>query len=369
MPKDYLKEFELSANRFTLKAIGFTAILFGLVWILNMLGIFIVDDSIMNTGFFGCIIINVITFAVCRAMGLGNSRTKYVAIFFATLSVEFVGVMLTYHALLITALPILLSVQYRNKKVILFSYVMTALGHVVNVYGGYYFGLCNANMLLFTANSTEYYLQQIVAGTLAPNDPGMPVNLSLFVFFVVPQWFILLAFLPVLFHISTQIESRVQREMFFSQKNDVDFMTGMLSKICFERLSKEYYHTLESIAILLWDINDLKQINDTLGQSVGDTVVAMTAGSIKPLQNSSQKAFRIGGDRFILIIENANHGDINKVLLKWNSNVDQLNSNSTTKISAAVGYSQGRGDDLEFLIKDASHMMHNHKSTTKMHAI
>lgn len=369
MPKEYLKDFELSANEFTLKAIGITAVVFGIIWILNILGVFIVEDTIMNVGFFGSILINVITLAICKFLGLGNPKTKYAAIFCAIISCEFIGVMLTYHALLATVFPIILSVQYRNNKLIRFAYLATTIGHVFYVYGGYHFGLCNANMLLFTANNTEYYLQQLVAGTLIANDPGMSVNLALFVFFVVPQWIILAAFLPVLFHISKQIEFRVQRELAFSPKSDIDFMTGVYNRICFERLSKEYYPALKSIAVVVWDINDLKQINDSRGQDVGDTLVAMTADSIKPLQNSTQKVFRSGGDRFVLVIENANNGDINRALLKWNAKVDQLNSGSTIKVSAAVGYSQGKGDDLEFLIKDASHMMYNHKSTSKMRAI
>lgn len=369
MTKEYLKDFELSANKFTLRAIGFTTVVFGIVWILNLLGIFIVDDSIMNTGFFGSVLINVVTFAICWALGHGNSKTKYVAIFCAIVSCEFIGIMLTYHALLATVFPIILSVQYRNNKLIRFAYLATTIGHVFYVYGGYHFGLCNANMLLFTANNTDYYLRQLVAGSLAANDPGISVNLALFVFFVVPQWIILAAFLPVLFHISKQIEFRVQREMAFSPKSDIDFMTGVYNRFCFERLSKEFYPTIKSIAIIVWDINDLKQINDTRGQAEGDILVAMTADSIKPLQNSTQKVFRSGGDRFVLIIENANNGDINRALLKWNAKVDQLNNGSTIKISAAVGYSQGRGDELDFLIKDASHMMYSHKSTSKMRAI
>lgn len=369
MSKEYLKEFELNANHFSLKVIGFTAAIFGLIWILNLLGVFIVDQTIMNIGFFGCIAINIISFFTAKILGLGNKKTKYVTLFLLTVSFQFVAVMLTYHALLITVLPILLSVQYRQKRVIRFAYIITAIGHIINVYGGYYFGLCNANMLLFTANSTDYYIQQIVAGTLAPNDPGMPVNLALFVFFVVPQWLIMLTFIPIMFHICKQIEFQVQREIAFSSKSDIDFMTGVYNRQCFERLSKEYYPSIKNISVIVWDINDLKMINDTRGQSVGDTMVAMTADSIKPLQNHNQKVFRSGGDRFILIIEKSTSSDINKALLDWNRKMDLLNRDSTVKISAAVGYAQGKGDDLEYLIKDASRMMKNHKSTTKMQAI
>lgn len=365
----YQKDSDYEANKFTLKAIRFSCILFGIIWILNILGIFIVDDTIMNVGFFGSILICAITFAVVKSIGLSNPKTKYVVLLFSAINYDFIGVMLTYHALLITALPLLLSVQYRNNKIIRYAYLITAIGHIVNVYGGYYLGLCNANMLLFTAHPTEFYAEQITEGILAPNDPGMPIPLALLVFFVVPQWFILMAFLPVLFHISKQVEIRTQNEIMGKRQSETDFMTGLGNSAHYQQMLKDYYPVIKNLAIIIWDINNMRLINEQQGHEVGDTLIAMAADSIKPLEAPNQKLYRVAGDEFVLIIENPSDGAINKALLKWNSKLDELNRSSITKLSAMVGYSQGSGRDIDFLVKDAYRMMANLKDTARMKAI
>lgn len=365
----YQKDSDLEANKFTLRAIGFSCVLFGIIWILNALGIFIVDSTIMNVGFFGSIVICAATFIICRQMGFDNPKTKYLALLFSAINYDFICVLLTYHALLITVFPILLSVQYRNKKLIRYTYIITAIGHIVNVFGGYYFGLCNANMVLFTSGPTSFYLDQIAQGSLVPGNPGMPIPLAIFAFFVVPQWFILLAFLPILYHISKQIEIRAKNELMSKRQSETDFMTSLGNRTHYNAMIQEYYQDIHNLAIIIWDINDLRLVNETKGHETGDILIAMAADAIRPLQNEKQKAYRVGGDEFVLIIENPSEGDINIALLKWNNRVNELNKTALIKLSAMVGYSQGEGKDINFLVKDAYRMMSNQKDTAKMKAI
>lgn len=367
--QNYQKDSDYEGNKFTLKAIRYSCAIFGIIWILNLLGIFIVDDTIMNIGFFGSILLCALTFAVCKLTGLSNPKTKYLVLLFATLNYNFICMMLTYHAMLVTVLPLVFAVQYRNHKIIRYTYIITAACYIASVYGGYYFGLCNANMLLFTAHPTDFYLEQVVDGILAPNDPGMPAALAIFIFFVVPQWFILMAFLPILFHISKQIEIRAQNEVYGKRQAETDFMTGLGNSTLYQSMLRDYYPTIKNLAIIIWDINDLRIINEQQGYETGDILIAMAADSIKPLEAPNQKIYRIAGDEFVLVIENPSDGAINKALLKWNNKLEELNRSSITKLSAMVGYSQGNGRDIDFLVKDAYRMMTNLKDTARMKAI
>lgn len=365
----YQKDSDYEANKFTLRTIAFSCAIFGIIWVLNALGIFIVDSTIMNVGFFVSVILCATTLFICQKLGLSNPKTKYIALLFSIINYDFICVMLTYHALLVTVFPILLSVQYRNNKLIRNTYIVTAIGHIINVYCGYYFGLCNANMVLFTSGPTSFYLDQIAQGTLSPGNPGMPIPLALFAFFVVPQWFILLAFLPVLFHISKQIEIRAKNELMSKRQTETDFMTGLSNRAHYNAMIKSHYQLVSSIAIIIWDINDLRYINETKGHETGDILIAMAADAIRPLETENQKVYRVGGDEFVLVIENPKEGDINRALLKWNSKVSELNKTTVVKLAAMVGYSQGEGKDMDFLVKDAYRMMSNQKDTAKMKAI
>lgn len=369
MHRNYLKDTDYQANSFTLKALGIFCILFAVIWILNALNIFIVDSSLMNVGFFGSIIIGALAAVGCKIYGMSNPVTKYIVIFFTTACCIFSEVLLTYHATLISIFPILLSVQYRQKKAVLFAYLMAAIGLIISVYGGYYFGLCNANMLLFTAHKTEFYLQQVLSGNLMPNDPGLPINIALFIFFVVPQWFIMLALSPILFHISKQIETRAKNEMLFNRQAETDFMTGLKNEDHYRNMVKDYYPTKKSVAVITWDINNIKEINERQGHAAGDTLIAMMAETIKPLQSVSKIGFRVGGDEFILIMEDPLEGIINKMLLKWNSKIDEINKTSSLKLAASMGYAQGEGKDIEKIITEAYKVMYNFRDTAKMAAI
>ena len=50
------------------------------------------------------------------------------------------------------------------------------------------------------------------------------------------------------------------------------------------------------------DLDDYKQINDTLGHQVGDQVLVITADVIRSSLRSSDVAARYGGDEFVLLL-------------------------------------------------------------------
>jgi diguanylate cyclase (GGDEF)-like protein len=73
-----------------------------------------------------------------------------------------------------------------------------------------------------------------------------------------------------------------------------------------DRLSRQHPHLRNSqLAALHIDLDRFKQINDTLGHAAGDAILRSAAQTLK--SEIGDKAFisRIGGDEFIVIIENA----------------------------------------------------------------
>lgn len=369
MTSIYPKNSDHAANTFTLKFIGFTCIIFFIIWLLNTLDIFIVDKSIMNSCFWGSFCINIATFSITKLFGIGNKRTKYIVLFFATLNCAFTCTMLSYHAILFSLFPVLLAIQYRNKNVLLYTIILVATGHAVSVYGSYYIGLCNANMLLFTAKPTQYYLEQIVNGTLVPFDPGLPNDIAIFIFFIVPQWFVLMGLIPILFHITKQIESRVESDIVQGNFGEIDYMTGLKNRRYYDQLAEQYYPNVERIAIITWNINNLKQTNETRGHEYGDILITMMSDSIKKLAAANNRSYRCSGDDFRLIVDNPSHGEINKLLLKWNAWIDDVNQKTAVKLNASMGYAEGPGKELGQLVCESKRLMYNFKKTGQMEAI
>ena len=58
-----------------------------------------------------------------------------------------------------------------------------------------------------------------------------------------------------------------------------------------------------NIGLLFVDIDDLTLVNDSLGHTVGDAVIATTAGRIRDQLLRSDSVVRFGGDEFIVVLE------------------------------------------------------------------
>jgi diguanylate cyclase (GGDEF)-like protein len=56
-------------------------------------------------------------------------------------------------------------------------------------------------------------------------------------------------------------------------------------------------------AVLFFDLDRFKELNDTMGHAVGDRVLAAVAERIRPLLRSSDTLSRFGGDEFAIMCE------------------------------------------------------------------
>ncbi|MBR0228009.1 MAG: HD domain-containing protein [Clostridia bacterium] len=84
---------------------------------------------------------------------LKKSWFKYLAISSAFLGIGILCTALTFQSVILLALPPILAAQYRNqKRLLLWTLIGTALLVVVSVYGGFFFGLADWNMLKAAEN-------------------------------------------------------------------------------------------------------------------------------------------------------------------------------------------------------------------------
>ena len=190
----YMEDQEYIANTYVMKCFSVTMILYFVTFLMNVLGVFIVDQSIMRMGFIPSLIIYFVVLLVSKKVSLSDKRTKYFILFSVVLVFTIIGMTITYHVVLIALLPILYSTLYTSKHVMRYVYGLTVISTIVVVYGGYYFGLCDANMALLTATRTQNY---IVDGQFVLNAVNENPTITLFLFFVVPRCLIYIAFMAV----------------------------------------------------------------------------------------------------------------------------------------------------------------------------
>ncbi|ASR49370.1 GGDEF domain-containing protein [Paenibacillus kribbensis] len=81
-----------------------------------------------------------------------------------------------------------------------------------------------------------------------------------------------------------------------------DPVTGLFNRNALELFWKRS-NSKESIAIMYLDLDGFKTINDTYGHQIGDKLLRRVSDHLLQVTNSNQKAFRIGGDEFLLIMK------------------------------------------------------------------
>jgi diguanylate cyclase (GGDEF)-like protein/PAS domain S-box-containing protein len=97
-------------------------------------------------------------------------------------------------------------------------------------------------------------------------------------------------------------EERIEQLAYF------DPLTNLPNRrLYFDRLSQELVHArrLHSFgAVMFVDLDRFKQINDSLGHSIGDEILAETANRLTKVLREGDTASRLGGDEFVALIPN-----------------------------------------------------------------
>lgn len=364
MDNSQLKEYEESANRFSIKCQCMTMIFPFITWILNHAGVFIVESKLMAASLWSSLAVTIFTIVICKILGAGNRATKYFAMLGIVVAICVQSCALTYHMYMLMVLPVIYSVQYGQRKMVYYTYILSVISIAVSVYVGYYFGLCDANMAVLTAGSLSTYVDATGKIFNAVNVNSNPAY-TLFMYFVVPRSMMMLAVLLMVIHISDIIQSRAVREEKLKQMSEIDEMTGLYNKNKYLEMMKSYYPDIENVAVIFWDVNGLKATNDTYGHRAGDRLIKNVAISIEESVNDSGNIFRIGGDEFIAVLENVIEEDVKIVVNHWKKCMVSRNVNSELELSASVGYSMGNGRDIERIVDDADSRMYEQKQRYK----
>lgn len=190
----YIENQEYIANNYVMKCFSVYMILYTGLFIVNQMSIFTIDKKLMMLAYIPSLIIYFSTCLITKRLSMSHSSMKYI-ILFCFMSVSTItGVFLTYHVVVAMVLPLLYALLYSSKATMRYIYILTIISTIIIVYGGYYYGLCDANMVLLTEKNLQGYLSEgrFILTKINPNP-----QFSLFLFFVVPRCFIYLTFIMV----------------------------------------------------------------------------------------------------------------------------------------------------------------------------
>ena len=148
-----------------------------------------------------------------------------------------------------------------------------------------------------------------------------------------------------------------------------DDLTGLPNRVLIiEQIQSEIKHALRDktqLAVFLIDLNNFKEVNDTLGHPVGDSLLKDVAQRLKKSLRDSDTVGRLGGDEFAVVLPHVKINDAIKIAEKIRDNLDpgfDIEEN-ILKVGASVGIAMypEHGEDHTALIRTADVAMYEAK--------
>lgn len=325
---------------------------------MNLIDVFIVDTRIFVTSYVEMIVALLIYLALLASIGLEKPVTKYLNITVIAVMVTIAGSALTYHTVIIVVIPIIFSSMYADKKLANYAFVITILSIIITTYAGYYNGVCDANMALLTAKKLSDVSKD---GVFLMNEVNKNPLVTLGLYYVVPRSLLATCFYAVCKNVYHIVGKMMENAVRVKTLAAMDDMTGMYNRNkLLEVVDSDAYKDMQ-VAIIYWDINRLKYVNDTFGHLSGDFLIVKIAESIKQVCGEQAEAFRYGGDEFIMIIKDGTADLAEEIIAKWKKVVVEIDDTSELPISASVGYAVGQGKDMRTIIGKADKKMYANK--------
>jgi diguanylate cyclase (GGDEF)-like protein len=119
------------------------------------------------------------------------------------------------------------------------------------------------------------------------------------------------------------------------------------------------------LIVVLIDLNDFKQINDTYGHQAGDTVLKEFAKRLNRATRGADLAARWGGDEFMLLLVDCEPAQLPTILTRLEGFSVEVHGRELPVMMAVGWKSYQTGDQMSDLVERADRMLYVNKSATK----
>jgi diguanylate cyclase (GGDEF)-like protein len=133
------------------------------------------------------------------------------------------------------------------------------------------------------------------------------------------------------------------------QLADLDALTGLHNRRYFhETLAREVARAQRysrSLALVVFDLDDFKAINDRIGHLAGDGVLAEAADRVRDVVRSADVACRVGGDEFAVILPESSLKDADQLYKRLEAAVSARPVGQAGRLHLSAGVTELRPDD------------------------
>lgn len=329
--------------------------------VLNVFRIFIVDHTIMTWGYIGICVVSILYFVLILLLGIERLCIPYISITTIGLIVLVSCTAFTYHVLILITFPIVVASMYDEMLLRKYAFWMTVFCIVVSTYVGYYWGICDANMVLITCTSYKHLVKD---GTFLLTKVNESPGISLFLYYVLPRSFTASCFQYLCNKVNYVVRKSLENAVQMEYKALIDDMTGVYNKNRLIELLNNRERDEQNIAVIYWDVNQLKYVNDNWGHLCGDRLITEIAKTIQSIAGEEDIVIRYGGDEFLLYVKDGTKEVAEQLIEKWRNCLeeDKKKENYEFPVSASVGYALGKHAQLKDIIAAADKDMYANKS-------
>jgi diguanylate cyclase (GGDEF)-like protein len=149
-----------------------------------------------------------------------------------------------------------------------------------------------------------------------------------------------------------------------------DALTGLPNRTFFrDRLSVALVQGQQTgwgLGVIFLDLDHFKEVNDTLGHSVGDRLLQDVAIRIKESVREDDIVARLGGDEFVVMLPHVRHEEdaariVGKVLARMEEPFRLAGQEVHLTTSAGIALFPQDGEDADTLLKNADAAMYRAK--------
>lgn len=160
-----------------------------------------------------------------------------------------------------------------------------------------------------------------------------------------------------------------QKAYYYEKLAHTDMLTGALNRNAYEEELKDLENNPQKLpgqCVILFDLNNMKVINDNYGHEKGDEAIKSCFGCIKSVFGGKGRCYRIGGDEFVFLSKDEK--GLNEAAVHFDEVIERVAQRMEFPFSVAFGYAiynPKKDADIRATIRRSDALMYEDKKRKK----